>query len=168
MTKNTSSLPSEQKGITTTPYSLKEQAAIDAINSKYTYEEVTFFLEVMHDILTDHRLCPLLRVYRLKEMIAFTHVILKLIDSPRLVVEIRKLNEFDFLDSDNEILEEESDISPVYKPLPTHIIEHVEWISYILKRKELSMVILLNSYYSKFDWYPRKPQEKKLIKICRK
>ncbi|SEA58226.1 hypothetical protein [Pedobacter hartonius] len=62
MTKNTSSLPSEQKGITTTPYSLKEQAAIDAINSKYTYEEVTFFLEVIHDILTDHRLCPLLRV----------------------------------------------------------------------------------------------------------
>ncbi|SEB22430.1 hypothetical protein SAMN05443550_1364 [Pedobacter hartonius] len=104
----------------------------------------------------------------MKEMIAFTHVILKLIDSPRLVVEIRKLNEFDFLDSDNEILEEESDISSGYKPLPTHIIEHVEWISYILKRKELSMVILLDSYYSKFDWYPRKHQEKKLIKICRK
>lgn len=41
-------------------YSLKEQVAIDVINSKYTYEQVKYFIDIMHTILTEHDLCPLI------------------------------------------------------------------------------------------------------------
>jgi hypothetical protein len=132
---------------------LKEQAAIDAINSRYSYKQVSFFLGTMHHILTGYDLCPSLSNKRLKEIIAFTHVMLTLIDSPALTIEVRRLREFDFLDADS--ISDDCDNAFEHLLAAPRIFEHLEWISEIIKKRQLSMVVLLDSYYSKFDYYPK-------------
>jgi len=136
-------------------YSLKEQVAIDVINSKYTYEQVKYFIDIMHTILTEHDLCPLSTTYQLNEIIAFTHVMLKLIDSPRLIIEIQKLPEFELIDPEERTANERFNISAEQISLPIHIVEHLQWISYILQKKEISMLILLDEYFKKFSYINR-------------
>jgi len=72
---------------------------------------------------------------------------LKLIDSPRLIIEIQKLPEFELIDPEERTANERFNISAEQISLPIHIVEHLQWISYILQKKEISMLILLDEYF---------------------
>ena len=140
-------------------YSLKTKSAIDAINSKYSYEQVCFFLEVTLDIVTDTNTYRLLRRYRLNEIVAFAHIITTLVDSPYLTFTIRELAEFACIDSEGGI---DGDMEAKERPfymdnlIVRNYVEHLEWISFILKKKEFAIVKLMDDYFSKFAIYPRK------------
>jgi len=134
-------------------FSPEERTAIDALNSKYTYQHVIFFRQAVYDIFYyNNKKC--LNKTQVNMNAYYIQVMLNLIDYPYkpFVIEREIIDDF--------LIETEIIIEPV-EPEDYTIAAYMEWIFNLLQGTEVTTLSVLDSYYSKFPFTPKRRKDHK-------
>jgi len=131
-------------------YSSEEQTAINCLNSRYTYEHVSLFRQNIYDIFMNSDPVQM-KMDQIKTVTDFVKVMLKLIDCPYQTFTIKNI-----LENPIEIKAKAVDhrhqktVQNIHSKVS--IKKHMRWIADILKQQEVSTILLLDSYYSRFSF----------------
>jgi hypothetical protein len=127
-------------------FSIREHAAIDAMNSQYNYYEVSFFLDSLHQALTAAKtdeLCDRDKA----DFYFFTRLMLTVISSSQLTDILRQ----EFGDNYNVSIDQSNKKMIVKESLSGKNLEkHLDWISSFVERFEFPINSILDDYYKHF------------------
>ena len=131
-------------------YSAREIKINDIINRKYTYPEICIVRYTVLKVLGNCDLSTLNKQKRWK-ILEFLNLMVALIDDPQATVSIQSIKEMTKLIRDQPILKAKKVRKIDIDPKTTEIFKELyKWISYLMSKKEINSLLILDSYFMRF------------------